>query len=116
MPNVTTPIPSPKIEQSAAFKPFSWLHPSIALDASAEFEAITKDLCSGMQVCLELVEISGLGRADPHPELPPVLDDLHSEVLLRMAISICKLLTSQATNSIELRSEGSIAAHRSIRE
>lgn len=89
----------------AAHQPFSWLGDELKDHDSADFVALTMDVCFGIETCLELVHSSGLERAfnrdaDPGQESAPALDLGCTERLLRLAIVSSRLLSASAEQRI----------------
>jgi hypothetical protein len=85
--------------------PFSWLDEGVANDLHAQFVALTKDVCSGVQTCLELLHSDMLERnanqwADPGQEVPPILAKHHGESLLLLATAATRMLSDQAEGRI----------------
>ncbi len=65
----------------------------------ADFAAITKDICSGLQLCLEMIEVSNLCREDD--ESQPMLGICDTCTLMRFAIAATTLLSEEADREIE---------------
>ncbi|MFC5474979.1 hypothetical protein [Paraherbaspirillum soli] len=83
-------------------QPFSWLNDALRADALAQCVADTKDLCRGIQTCLELVHASYLAQGDYADDyFPPVLDAVASERPLRLAIVVAGMLAEQAERNVD---------------
>lgn len=90
----------------ALHQPFSWFVPQEGHDSSAEFLALTKDVCEGIQLCLELVHASTLDHehnegATPGNESPPVLSINDMERLMRLSRASAQMLAGEADERIE---------------
>lgn len=94
----STLTPAEQIEQSkGTHQPFSWLNQKAECFPLADFVALTKDICGGLSLCLEMIEISDLEREDGTPTL-----SFHdSSAFMRHAIAVAKLLGSEADREIE---------------
>lgn len=79
-------------------QPFSWLAPHPEHDASAEFVALTMDVCNGLSTCLELVQASNIDRID---HARPLLSPSDTDRLMRLATAAAGLLSGAAESHIE---------------
>lgn len=81
---------------------FSWLDKDVADLHSAEFVALTMDVCHGVQACLQLIHStdlrtnSGAGEEDP-----PILGGVDKERLLLLATAAMRMLGDQAEDRVE---------------
>jgi len=69
----------------------------------ADFVAITKDICHGIQTCIELVNNSELDRLaqEDGNDVTPVLSAFDSSSLLRMALASSRLMALEADSKLE---------------
>ena len=106
MPSTNTPKQTPELDQkNAAHQPFSWMDPAVIDYPTADFVALTRDVCAGIQTCLEIVNSSDLERkanadASHGEEVLPAATSHDAENLLRMAIGTSKLLLDLAEQKI----------------
>ena len=90
----------------AIHQPFSWLLHQNGYDGAAEFVALTKDVCEGIQKYLELVHSSTLDHdhnadAKPGEQSSPLLSLNDMERLMRLATALAGLLANEADRRIE---------------
>lgn len=84
------------------YEAFSWLDKDVANVHSAEFVALTMDVCHGVQTCLQLIHStdlctnSGAGEEDP-----PILGGVDKERLLMLATAAMRMLGDQAEERVE---------------
>jgi hypothetical protein len=83
---------------AALHQPFSWLHSSLSGDAHAEFLALTKTICSGVEVCIQLAQQNGLDQDSGDVPLLRVTD---AESLLMLAAASAQLLATEAEKHID---------------
>lgn len=94
-----TEIPTPEFDQSkGTFQPFNWLLDEVKYLSMAEFTTRVKDVSCGLQLILEMLEMSDMERSN---EGEPVLGVYHAGVLMRLAISTSALLGDEAERKIE---------------
>lgn len=100
-----------------AHQPFSWLGQDLKGDASAEFAALTMDVCRGVDLCLEILHADHMVRivnrdADPGEEKAPAFGLADGERLLRLAMVSARLLSDAAEVQIERASARSRGTER----
>ncbi|MDB5911193.1 MAG: hypothetical protein JWP34_5310 [Massilia sp.] len=98
--------PSPLDFYAAAHTPFSWLHFGAEDDRSAQFAALAVDVCSGVDLCLEILHADHMVRlnnqdADPGEEERPAFSPSDGERLLRLAMVSTRLLAEAAMAATE---------------
>ncbi len=93
---------------------FSWVDDGVADVHSAEFAALTMNVCHGVQTCLELVHktdisvLSGAGDEDP-----PVLGSIDKERLVLLATAAVRMLGDRAEKRVDSMNK---QAHQVARE
>ena len=92
---------------SAVHQPFSWLGDDVKDHPLADFVALTMDICSGVQTCMEIVHLSDLVRSeneDLEPEQAelPAVNAYDAGKLMRLAIVTTRLLREYAARQIDL--------------
>lgn len=87
-----------QIEPNEIHKPFSWLKDGVKDDQHAQFAAITKDICSGVETCLQLVHSDRMKREN---EGAPLLSLGDAERLLMLAMQSARLLGETAEEIID---------------
>ncbi|QRX84381.1 hypothetical protein [Glaciimonas sp. PAMC28666] len=90
----STPIPTPEATHQA----FSWLPSHHQHDQSAQFYAMTIDICQGVKTCIDLVQVS---NADRGTDTLPMLDVNATERLLRLALMSSQMLAEVAEGRID---------------
>lgn len=95
-----TEIPTPEIDPSkGSHQPFSWLSEETQFFPLADLAILTKDLCGGLKICLEILEADELDRNNNDPT--PLLGVCDSAILMRHAIAVADLLGAEADRRIE---------------
>jgi hypothetical protein len=93
-------------EVPAVHQPFTWTtSPELEKDGRAAFLALTMDVSRGIETCLQLVNSSNLERhgntmADPGEEIPPILNRIDTENLLRLAIASARMLATESEHKL----------------
>lgn len=82
---------------------FSWLPLHHRTDAHAQFYALTKDVCQGIQTCIDVAHFSIMDR---DTDTAPTLDIIDTERLLRLALTSSQMLAEIATIRIDRLSDG----------
>jgi hypothetical protein len=106
MPSTTTPEQTNSNRTSAVHQPFSWLGDDVKDHPIADFVALTMDVCSGVQTCMEIVHLSDLVRSEnadldhEDAELPAVNAN-DAGKLMRLAIGTTRLLREYAARQID---------------
>ncbi|QRX82019.1 hypothetical protein [Glaciimonas sp. PAMC28666] len=90
--------PSYSPEPKALHQPFSWLPAHHQLNASAQFYALTKDVCQGIQTCVDLAHFSVMDRGS---DTTPVLNIEDTDRLLRLAVTSSRMLAQIAAVHID---------------
>lgn len=98
MPNTSTPDFSAAPSSAALHQPLSWLHSSIKNDNGAQFIARTRNVCGGVALCLELVQMSDVDRATC---VSPLLSVCDTERLMLLALVSVRMLAESAAREIE---------------
>jgi hypothetical protein len=103
-------VPEPLDINAALHNPFNWLHFGAEDDRSAQFAALTLDVCSGLYLCLEILHADHMTRlnnqdANPGEEERPAFSRSDGERLLRLAMSSAKLLAEVAEARIGCANE-----------
>jgi hypothetical protein len=83
----------------AIFEPFSWLPRSMRGMPQAEFVARTRDVCRGVQACLQIAHTDGMDRDN---ERETLLSISHLEYLFLLATQAVAMLAEEADREIEL--------------
>ena len=78
---------------------FTWLPSTHKNDATAQFFEMTKDVCQGVETCIDLVHFSTMDRDS---DTTPVLNIADTERLLRLALTSSKMLGQMAACNIDL--------------
>lgn len=94
----TTPDSNVTSPAAALHQPFSWLHSSLKNNQDAQFVARTRDVCNGVALCLDLVQMSDVDRATCAQSVLSVCD---SERLMLLAAASVKMLADSAEREIE---------------
>ena len=108
MPDINTPEQTPESNRtSAVHQPFSWLGDDVKDHPIADFVALTMDICSGVQTCMEIVHLSDLVRSEneelePEQAELPAVNAYDSGKLMRLAIGTTRLLREYAARQIDL--------------
>ena len=99
---MSTSTPTPK-RKRAVHQPFSWLADDAKGHPVAEFVALTHDVSSGLESCLEIIESSHLDRVDLDPEGTelPAIDVYDAGKILRLAIVTARQLREHAAELLE---------------
>ncbi|QRX84172.1 hypothetical protein [Glaciimonas sp. PAMC28666] len=92
---------------------FSWLPPHQRTDPHAQFVAQTKDICLGVQTCIDLAHFSMMDRESEDSDTIPVLNIEDTERLLRLASTSSKLLADVASAEIDRMDQGTDDTHSS---
>jgi hypothetical protein len=87
----STPTPG------AIFEPFSWLPTSMRGNRSAEFIARTRDVCIGVQACLQIAHSEGM---DLDAEEESLLSANQTEHLVMLATQAVAMLAEEADREI----------------
>lgn len=91
-----------KSTQSTAPEPlhqaFSWLPLHHRADPHAQFIAMTKDVCQGLQTCIDLAHFSTMDRGS---DTTPMLDVTDTDRLLRLASTSLRMLADAASSRID---------------
>lgn len=77
---------------------FSWLPSTHKNDEVAQFYALTKDVCLGLQTCVELAHFSTMDRDS---DTAPVLNIADTDRLLRLMAMPSQLLGQHAAMQID---------------
>ncbi|MDY7547890.1 hypothetical protein RGU75_16840 [Glaciimonas sp. CA11.2] len=94
----TTP-PSSSTEPESLHQAFSWLPTHHRNEPTAEFYALAKDVCLGIQTCIELVHFSMMDRDSG--DARPLLNIRDTERLLRLAGTSSQMLAEAAALRID---------------
>lgn len=95
-----TDTPTPEFQPGTGYhRPFIWFREEVKQFPLADFAATTKDICGGLLLCLQLIEISNLCREDDTSQ--PMLGVGDTSSLMRFAISASALLEEEADRKIE---------------
>lgn len=89
---------SPPPEPDAFHQAFSWLPSHHQSNESAQFYALTMDVCQGIQTCIDLAQVSDTDRDS---DTMPALDALATERLLRLALTSSQMLAELAARRID---------------
>jgi hypothetical protein len=81
---------SPKILPTASFKSFSWLREDCQTTDTDILE-LAKDIAAGVKLSLQLIEKAS-EEAENREESLPYLNEYHTSVLHRYAVSSCEIL------------------------
>lgn len=68
----------------ALHQPFSWLPREYKTDESAQFYALTMDVCQGIQTCIDLAHFSTMDRDS---DTTPMLNIVDTDRLFRLALT-----------------------------
>ncbi|MDY7548361.1 hypothetical protein RGU75_19285 [Glaciimonas sp. CA11.2] len=79
-------------------QPFSWLPEHHKNEEAAEFYALTKDVCQGIQTCIDLAHFSNMDR---DTDTTPMLNIADTETLLRFALTSSHMLARFAELPID---------------
>ena len=85
-------------ESESIHQAFSWLPLEHRTDPHAQFFAMTKDICLGVQTCVDLAHFSTMDRDS---DTKPVLDIADTDLLLRLASMSSRLLADVAESRID---------------
>ncbi|QRX83973.1 hypothetical protein [Glaciimonas sp. PAMC28666] len=94
----TPQTPSSAAEPEAIHQAFSWLLLDHRTDPNAEFVALTKDVCLGVQTCIDLAHFSTMDRES---DTTPVLNIADTERLLRLGSTSLQMLADAASGRID---------------
>jgi len=81
----------------ATHQPFSWFIDA-PYNSQDEFIALTKNVCDGLQICLEMVHSTTL---DSDEEAQSLLTDNDVDRLMRFAIAAAGMMSNEADRRIE---------------
>jgi hypothetical protein len=104
----TTPTDSSERDRSTAepgatpraiFEPFSWLPRSMRGVPRAEFIARTRDVCRGVQACLQIAHSDSMDRGE---EQETLLSPSQTEHLLMLSIQAVAMLAEEADREVEV--------------
>lgn len=95
-PTINDPSSVPKPE--ALHQPFSWLPARHQSNEHAQFYAMTKDVCEGIQTCVDLAHFSIMDRDG---DTTPMLNRDDTDRLLRLAITSSQMLAHIASMRID---------------
>lgn len=88
----SAPGPAEPIHQT-----FSWVEKTVENDQSAQFAALTLDVCHGMTACLSLIHATDLAvNSGGGDDEPPLLSIVHKEHLLLLASAAARMLGDRA--------------------
>ncbi|QRX82370.1 hypothetical protein [Glaciimonas sp. PAMC28666] len=77
---------------------FSWVPSTHKNEEVAEFYALTKDICRGLQTCVEIAHFSTMDRDS---ETTPMLNVEDTDRLLRLVATSSKMLAEAAEARID---------------
>jgi hypothetical protein len=90
-------LPAPAAAVQPFHVPFSWLHSSAGRDSHAEFVALTKDVCEGVRLCLQLVQQR---IVDAQCDCRPLMSINDNERLVLLATRSAEMLAGLAETEI----------------
>ncbi|CAG9932217.1 hypothetical protein [Candidatus Nitrotoga arctica] len=106
--DTSTTTSTPEFRPSSGYhQPFIWFREEVKRFPFADFAGVTKDIASGILVCLQLIEVSNLCRDDDNPQ--PMLSAFETGALMRFAITAATLLEAESDKEIEWINERSEA-------
>lgn len=88
--------------QGPIHEPFSWIADHCKGDQRAQFAALTKDICDGVETCLELVHSIGIDKECGNR---PLLSAGDTDRLLRLAMHSSRLLGEAADRIITKKNQ-----------
>ncbi|QRX80848.1 hypothetical protein [Glaciimonas sp. PAMC28666] len=90
--------PTPSPIPDALHQSFSWLPDEYKTDPAAQFYAMTKDICHGIQTCVDLAHFSTMDRDN---DTIPMLNISDTDRLLRLALTSAQMLGDRAADRID---------------
>jgi hypothetical protein len=90
---------------SGVHQDFSWLRDDAKDFPTADFVALTRDICQGINTCLNIFNTSHLERlhnedAEPDEQSVPAVSSFDCEALLRLSIASSRLLQEASEKTI----------------
>lgn len=83
-------------------KAFSWVEKGVADVGSADFAALTMDVCRGIETCLELMHVTDISvNSGAGDEDPPILGTVDKERLLLLARAAARMLGDRADKRVD---------------
>jgi hypothetical protein len=101
VPSISNPPQTVSVHQD-----FSWLNDAAKNFPTANFVELTRDICLGIQTCLNIVNTSNLERlhnedAKPGEQCIPAINSYECEALLRLSIASSSLLHKASERTID---------------
>jgi hypothetical protein len=104
MPSTNTPSQSPEIKtRDAVHEPFSWFSEEAKDYPLANFVGLTRDVCNGIETCLEIINSAALDReaAEDGNDVIPAINTFEADNLLRLAMAASRLMAYEAEGAIK---------------
>lgn len=86
----------------AIHQAFSWVEQGVADVESADFAALTMDVCRGIETCLQLIHVTDISvNSGADDEDPPILGTVDKERLLLLAQASARMLGDRADKRVD---------------